>query len=144
MVKTGCVQEACAICTLHRKVSQQSSSCAGNKSQQTTFTTSKIGRDRRYCARLVPWFLFFLTFIQDLEHCSTQRFALSGAYFLIFLAVTVEGGVICLLGCDHTVRCLSGSRFFACFTSLRHSQAEVLFSVSTFTFIMHISGCDCK
>eukprot|EP00066_Takifugu_rubripes_P007240 XP_003972604.2 PREDICTED: inositol 1,4,5-trisphosphate receptor-interacting protein-like [Takifugu rubripes] len=51
MVKTGCVQEACAICTLHRKVSQQSSSCAGNKSRQTTFTTSKIGRDRRYCAR---------------------------------------------------------------------------------------------
>lgn len=93
MVKTGWVQEACAICPLHRKVSQHSSSCAGNKSRQTTFTTSKIGRGRGYCARLVPWFLFF-TFIQDQEHCSTQRFALSGAYFLIFLAAIEEVGVI--------------------------------------------------
>lgn len=75
MVKT--VQEACAICMLHRKVSQPSSSCAGNKSLQTTFTTSKIGRDK--VSLLVPLF----TYSFGTWNTATYRESLSslGSYF---------------------------------------------------------------
>lgn len=88
MVKTGCVQEACAICSLHRKVSEQSSTCAGNRWRKTA--TSKIGRDRRYCARSVSWFLFLPSFRTWNTAAHRQSLCSSGAYLLIFLAAAAQ------------------------------------------------------